>query len=75
MSNKPVLSAKKIIKVLIKKFNFFIVSQKGSHIKLKNKKGEITIVPNHTEISHGTLTGILNLAKISEDDFWKKYYE
>ena len=68
---KP-LSAKIVIKILCKKFGFYFVSQKGSHVKLKkivNKQEVITIIPLHKELSPGTLKGILNLAEIDEKDF------
>ncbi len=68
-------SGKYIIKILEKFFGFKVVSQKGSHIKLEKMvdKGEkiITIVPNHKELQNGTLSGILNLAKIDKSDFLK----
>jgi predicted RNA binding protein YcfA (HicA-like mRNA interferase family) len=76
MRDKPPISAKEVIKVLTKKFGFFIVSQKGSHIKLKKKEigGEkTTIVSNHKELAAGTLKGILDLANITEKDFWNIY--
>lgn len=78
MRDKPQISAKKIIKILEKKFGFFPISQKGSHIKMKKKeidKEKVTIVPNHKELARGTVKGILELAEISEENFWKKYYE
>jgi predicted RNA binding protein YcfA (HicA-like mRNA interferase family) len=71
---KP-LSAKKVIKILCKKFGFYFVSQKGSHVKLKkivNKQEIITIVPFHKELSPGTLKGVLDLAQIEEKDFREK---
>ena len=70
MDKKP-LSGKKVINILTKKFGFQIVAQKGNHIKLK-KDSIITIVPNHKELALGTFRGILKLAHISEQDFWKK---
>jgi len=70
-SEYKIISGKKLIHILEKHFNFDQVSQKGSHIKLKNKtKG--TIVPNHKEIAYGTFKSILDLAEISEKEFYKK---
>ncbi len=71
---KP-LSAKIVIKILCKKFGFYYVSQKGSHIKLEkiaNGKQVTTIIPNYKELSDGTLKGILSLAEITEKDFREK---
>ena len=70
-----IISGEKVIKVLCKKFDFSFVSQKGSHVKLKRKIGNqkiITIVPLHKELSPGTLKGVLELAKVSEKDFWEE---
>ena len=78
MSNKPALSSNQVIKILEKRFNFYISSQKGSHIKMQNNDSDnqkVTIVPNHKEIAYGTLKGILKLAQIQEKEFWQKYYE
>ncbi len=45
-----------------------MVRQRGSHVVLR--KGSIgTVVPNHDELKRGTLKGILELAKIREEDF------
>ncbi len=48
--------------------------QKGSHVVLKKetKEGAIgTVVPMHKEIKIGTLKGILELAKVTEEEFAK----
>ena len=65
-------SGKKAIKILCREFGFYIVSQKGSHVKLRRIVGnkEInTIVPLHRELSPGTLKGILELAQVDEKEF------
>jgi len=67
-------SGKKCIKILCNKFDFKIIRQKGSHIILKKEKSEGnigTVVPNHKEIKIGTLKGILEQAKIKEEEFSK----
>ncbi len=66
------ISGKDCIKILRNKFGFSIARQKGSHIVLKKQtsEGEIgTVVPNHKELKIGTLKGILELAKVKEEDF------
>ena len=63
------VSGRQAVKVLCKSFGFSVVSQRGSHIKLKSRTA-VTIVPNHKELAHGTLKGALKLAKVSEKDFW-----
>ncbi|HLD31161.1 MAG TPA: type II toxin-antitoxin system HicA family toxin [Patescibacteria group bacterium] len=77
MPKLPILSGEDIVKILKRGFGFEFVSQKGSHIKLRrNIEGKIitTVVPNHKELMTGTLRGVLDLAKISAEDF-VKYYE
>ena len=69
------LSGKKVVNILCREFGFLFVSQKGSHAKLEKKThlGKIvTIVPMHRELARGTLNGVLELAKIREQEFWQK---
>jgi predicted RNA binding protein YcfA (HicA-like mRNA interferase family) len=68
------ISGKECIKILCNKFGFKIARQTGSHIVLKKQtgSGEIgTVVPNHKELKIGALKGILDLAKIKEEEFEK----
>lgn len=67
-------SGKEVIKILCKFFGFSVVSQKGSHVKLrKTLAGQTltTIVPLHKELARGTFRGILELAEVSEEEFLK----
>jgi len=55
----------------LQRLGFIIVSQKGSHIKLrKTIDGSVfsPIVPNHKEIAMGTLQSILRQAGIKKDE-------
>lgn len=73
MEKLPILSGKEINKILVK-LGFNIVSQKGSHIKLKRKlngKELIVIVPNHKEVKRGVLINILKQAELSKEEFVK----
>ena len=73
MAKLPILSARKLIKALTT-IGFEVVSQKGSHIKMKKKTSiEVftVIIPNYTEIPVGTLRSILRQAGLSPDDFIK----
>ena len=66
------ISGKECIKILCNNFGFRVVRQRGSHIVLKKETpgGTVgTVVPNHKEIKLGTLKGILELAKVKEEDF------
>jgi len=78
MGIHPTLSGEEVIKILTRGFSFQRISQKGSHIKLRKfmQTGKITtIVPNHRELDIGTLEGILELARVKEEDFWAAYYK
>jgi predicted RNA binding protein YcfA (HicA-like mRNA interferase family) len=66
------ISGKLCIKILCRYFGFFVVSQKGSHVKLRllqNRKTLTTVVPLHHELALGTLHGILKLAEVEEEAF------
>ena len=72
-SKYPVLKPEKIISTL-NKFGFKIISQKGSHIKLRKDdlKVKTVIVPNHYEVAKGTLQSILEQAELTLDQFVEK---
>lgn len=64
------VSGKECIKILCNKFGFVIVRRRGSHVVLR--KGNVgTVVPVHDELRIGTLKGVLELAKIKDEDFAK----
>ena len=68
------ISGKECVKILCNKFDFKIARQRGSHIVLRKytPEGSIgTVVPNHKELKVGTLKGVLELARIKEEDFEK----
>ena len=61
MTKLPILSAREIIKGLNNQ-GFKVISQKGSHIKMKKKTSEetrIVIIPDYNEIPVGTLQSII----------------
>ena len=65
-------SGKEVIKILVRRFGFTVISQKGSHVKLRKEKGGrtiTTIVPLHRELARGTFLGALELAEVNEEDF------
>ncbi|MDK1010310.1 MAG: type II toxin-antitoxin system HicA family toxin [Actinomycetota bacterium] len=67
----PVVSGRKAIRAL-ERFGFTRVSQKGSHVKMRNEDGRIiVIVPLHRELARGTLASILRQAGLSGDQFIK----
>lgn len=72
------LSGEDVIKIL-RQFNFLIINQKGSHIKLfrlnNNLKQTLTI-PNHKELDKGTIKAIYNqtLRYIPGNDLREYFY-
>lgn len=71
MPKLPVVSGEEMVKAFTK-LGFTIVSQRGSHIKMKHPDGRTVIIPNHKVIKKGTLKkGILNPLNISVERFLK----
>ena len=75
MVKLPRLSGHELIKILVQ-FGFKKIRQKGSHVMLikgtgRNKIG--CVVPLHDELETGTLLAILRQAKITREEFIKKY--
>lgn len=67
-------SGQKIIKALIR-MGFYIVSTKGSHVKLRGirfGKMQTVIVPKHKEVAYGTMQSILKQAAVDVEEL-KKY--
>lgn len=72
------LSGAEVIAVL-RRFGFEVVSQRGSHIKLKraNVSGTQTLtVPAHAELDTGTLRAILRQSArfVPEQDLYPHFY-
>lgn len=67
-------SGQKIIKALVR-LGFYIVSIKGSHVKLRGirfGKLQTVIVPKHKEVAYGTFQSILKQAAMEFEEL-KKY--
>lgn len=63
-------SGQKIIKALIRA-GFYIVSTKGSHVKLRGirfGKLQTVIVPKHKEVAYGTFQSILKQAAMEFEE-------
>ena len=72
------LKASEVIKIL-ESFNFKIVEQRGSHIKLRriSISGKQTLlIPNHDPISKGTLKEIFKQATayIGKDELFPHFF-
>ena len=66
-------SGSDVIRILQKHFGFQVISQKGSHVKLRkvfNNQTIMVIVPDHTELAPGTLRNILRQAQIDINQFF-----
>lgn len=48
---------------------FARVSQRGSHLKLRDSAGRTVIVPMHRELAPGTLRSVLRQASLSTEEF------
>lgn len=64
----PVVSGRRTVSVL-EQIGFSFISQKGSHVKLRNDDGRVVIIPMHNELARGTLKSILHQASIDVDEF------
>ncbi len=63
-----------VVKILVNKFGFSAIRQRGSHmtlIKFAGEKKVGCVVPMHKELKLGTLKGVLEQAKIDEEEFAK----
>ena len=69
MPKLPVISAAEAIRAF-ERLGFTIVRQRGSHIVLRRGSSGC-VVPNHRELKVGTLSGVLNQAGVSPDEFIK----
>ncbi len=72
------LSGREIIKIF-ETFGFSVVSQVGSHVKLRRMSiagAEMLIVPAHTKIPRGTVRDIFKQASrfIPSDDLFPHFY-
>lgn len=67
---RKVFSGVFIVSVLVKNFDFVVISQRGSHVKLKSLSGgRVTIIPLHKELAPGTLASVLRLAGVERKRF------
>lgn len=79
MPRLRVLSGDEVVKIF-EQFNFVVIGQRGSHIKLRRiaKEGlrQTIIIPRHAELDRGTLGSIYSrvLRYIPESDLRDKFY-
>jgi len=70
MDKLPILSGRKIIKIL-EKIGYREVRQSGSHIRLACQNRKSITIPNYKVVSRGLLRKILRDAEISKEEFIK----
>ena len=72
MPKLPTLSGKDVVKVL-KRLNYEIDHQTGSHMILRQNKEPYRrmTVPNHKEIAKGTLLAIIKQAGLTREEFFE----
>ncbi len=64
------LYSSRVISSVLERLGFSFISQKGSHAKYKNGKGNIVILPmDKKEIPEGTFRSILRQANITLSEF------
>ena len=71
--HKPV-SGDQTIRILCNRFGFSISGRAGSHVRLSKMTdhGRVgTVVPDHDELKTGTLRGVLRLAQVEIDEFYR----
>lgn len=79
MPKLKVLSGEKVIKIFLS-FNFIMVAQKGSHIKLARVLSaglrQTLTIPNHQELDRGALRAIYHqaLKYIPENELKNHFY-
>jgi predicted RNA binding protein YcfA (HicA-like mRNA interferase family) len=71
MSNLPRISGRECVKVLIK-LGYFLKRQEGSHmIMRRDNPFSQVVVPDHNELSTGTLRAIIRSTGVSVEEFKK----
>ena len=71
MPKLPILSGKELIRAL-NKIGYLIDHQTGSHVILRNKDPPYRrlTIPNHQEVSKGTLLAIMKEAGLTREEFF-----
>ena len=64
----PLVSGREVVKALLR-IGYFIVRQRGSHIRLYHPSRKAVSVPNHYEVDRKTLAGIITDAGLEQEEF------
>jgi predicted RNA binding protein YcfA (HicA-like mRNA interferase family) len=68
------MSGEKVVKILCNTFGFTTSGRSGIHVRLTRVDNGMkvgTVVPMHDELKPGTLHGILKLAKVDPEEFFR----
>ena len=68
MPKLPVVSSTKIMQVA-SRAGYAFVRQKGSHLILRNEKGEILVIPSRKTLKKGTLLQIIRMMGLTKEEF------
>ncbi len=69
--SRLVIKPAKLLKILVKYYNFRPIRQKGSHIFLTNFEKSTTLPMHGGDLDQGTLGAILDQAGLTKDDIRK----
>jgi predicted RNA binding protein YcfA (HicA-like mRNA interferase family) len=69
-----VIKDSELVKILTKHYGFYPISRKGSHLKLFDNRGHMTIISIHNEeLKQGTLNAILKQTGLTKEDIIKHF--
>jgi predicted RNA binding protein YcfA (HicA-like mRNA interferase family) len=61
-----------LVKILVKHYDFYIASRKGSHIKLSDRRGHVFEgVVHNDEVTPGALSAMLRQTGLRKEDIEK----
>ncbi|MFH1115210.1 MAG: type II toxin-antitoxin system HicA family toxin [Pseudomonadota bacterium] len=72
MAKAPVISGRDVCAILVK-HGFVEVRRRGSHVVMQKRESDTTVtipVPDHHELSIGTLQSIIRQSGLPRSEFW-----
>lgn len=70
--SRMVIKPYKLLRILVKYYNFKLIRQKGSHVFISNLENSTTIPLHGGDLDQGTLNAVLKQAGLTKEDI-KKY--
>ena len=68
MSRLPVVSGKEVVNALLK-IGYWVRGRESSHIHLRHSTRQPLTIPDHKEISRGTLRAIIRASSLTVEEF------